>query len=230
MVIYLVCYDLGIPSSEQEDQIAYWLEFLNSTLLHSASTTGKCSIIIVGLGADKPNSTLTAGSTISILNTSWKWRWPQLPLYEHIFAVSSLQSTSSVQLLLKAINNKCNAIFQQHAIGIPSRYRTLMLAIKSESDNRVDVFSVDDLFNKFPMGMDPVAFLRALQYLHAIGRVVLLKDNLVCTNPSQIPKIAAKFIAPAEVQMQFLHQQAEVQMLSQEHIGCLLKILPHDPR
>jgi hypothetical protein len=63
--------------------------------------------------------------------------------------------------------------------------------------------------------------IRALEYLHNTGHVVLLDRSTVCTNPSVIPKISAKFISSQE-----LRSRQAVTLVSDKHINCMLDI--HD--
>ncbi len=76
--------------------------------------------------------------------------------------------------------------------------------------------------------MDISSFKYALHYLYSIGHIVFLeKSGLVCTKPTMIPKLLAKFISPEEVQANLLSENPNVQILSEEQIGCILQI-KHD--
>jgi hypothetical protein len=79
--------------------------------------------------------------------------------------------------------------------------------------------------------MDERVMKRALQYFHAIGRVVMLDDNTVCTDPTIVPKIAAEFISPPEVRDKLLFSKGKVEILTEGNIKCLLNIKDeNDPR
>jgi hypothetical protein len=217
MVVYIVCFDLSVPSAEQQEQIEYWMDFLSSSLpfpSNPSQQNTKWSIILAGLRADRQVPfVLKTGPTVEKLS-SWKTHWPHLPISRQWFVISSTTSRESVQHLLKFLNGECDRIFKTHAIQIPSSYRALLHEIQRHKDYE-SLKSVSSLFERHPCGMTETNFQQALQYLHAIGRLVCLKNGLVCTDPTLVPKIAAKFVAPENVR----HY-----LLSIAEIGCILEI------
>jgi hypothetical protein len=52
---------------------------------------------------------------------------------------------------------------------------------------------------------------------------------MVCTSPTLVPTIAAKFISPEDVQMGLLKEATDtVQILDKTEVGCLLCIDAND--
>jgi hypothetical protein len=75
--------------------------------------------------------------------------------------------------------------------------------------------------------------LRALKHLHAIGQIVLFGDQKICTKPSVISQLMAKFISPTEVRNGlFLKSDKDpVNLLTKTNIDCILglnKSILHD--
>ena len=83
---------------------------------------------------------------------------------------------------------------------------------------------------KVEIGLDIAAFKLALKYLHSIGHIVFLQNGLVCTTPTIIPKLLAKFVSPIEVQNNLLGQNSNVQILTAEQIGVVLQIDSHNTK
>jgi hypothetical protein len=222
MVAYIVCFDLSQPPIEQMAQIEYWMDFLSSALcipLHTTKTTN-WTLILAGLRADQQQSDWTIGpNTNNII--SFCAKWPRLPIFPKWFVISSIKSRESVRLLLESVEMECDRIFQFHATEIPLSYRTLLLELQNCGDQRL-FFPIQSLYQSYPCGMDESTFHQALKYLHAIGRVVLLKNDQVCIDPMSIPKIAAKFIAPENVRLSLLNFNAPILTLAE--IGYLLEI------
>jgi hypothetical protein len=108
---------------------------LNSSLsLPLSPTSGsnsKWSIFIVGLRSDlQQNSSSLQQQYIP----SWKTKYSHLPLIDKLFIVSSFTATTSVQQLLHALETECSRIFNEHAIRIPSLYRSTLLKINNHPD------------------------------------------------------------------------------------------------
>lgn len=231
MVTYLVCFDLAASLQEQMDQVRYWMDFLNSSLPIPARSTSeadeKWTIILVGLRSDL----LAKGSSMlqqKHLN-AWRRKWPRLPIFSHMFMVSSIASVESVNCLLESVRMQCDKLFSKHCVLIPTSYRRILTSIQSPTDNVNDIngslLKKDELFQLHSFGMDASSFEVVLQYLHAIGRIVLLSNEIVCTNASMVPQIAAKFVSPEEVRMELLKKETEsVEILAEEEVGCLLGI------
>lgn len=241
MVIYVVCFDLSASLSDQFKQLLYWLEFLDSSLsVRHSSPLGPShhqdstwSILLAGLRADAPNSPLHPCDITSKFLLQWQHRWPHLPIKNELVAVSSLKSVASIKLILQLISDECKRIFDLHTMCIPTLYRNVLNFVQSTRvpQNNLQLFSrqqlVEGILESTPnVSIDSVQ--SAIQYLHAIGRLVLLPNGFVCTNPMLIPRIAAKFVSPREVQLDQL--QKEAYLLTDERIRCILGITPKQPR
>lgn len=225
-MVYLVCFDLGATIEEQANQITYWLSFLDSSLPLPSSTAvehnGKWTIFPVGLRSDLQQR--HPGNFQSDHIQSWKRTWPRLPIFDQIFNVSSFKSVESVSDLLNVVGIECNRIFNTHSVLIPSSYREVLAKLQSRPDDQC--FATErDLKQQIGKHMQVAFFDSALQYLHAIGRIVRFSNGLVCTNAAVAPKIVAKFVSPEDVRLRLLKQQSDnVQILSKAEVGCLLDI------
>lgn len=237
MVVYIVCYSLEDDAKEQQSQLTFWLEFLNSALpLASKLSSSKWKVMVVGLRSDSkhPTSEFTADDI-----AYWQNRFTRLPLYkEELFAISSTKSRESVTHLLCSVEFVCASIFQAHCMMIPSSYRRVLERIQSLPKEQ-HFYSPEGIHKMvtaattegsgdppFPT-LDQPAFLRAMRYFHAIGHVVLLDKNTVCINPTVIPKVAAKFISPEEVRRR-LFKKGDVALLNDRDIRCILRIEDKD--
>ncbi len=225
MVVYVVGYDLGASEEEQNKQIAFWLDFLNSSspirkdVRPRESTNWR--IILAGLQAD-----LLGNKFATVLDTpvAWQQRWQHLPLFDKRFQVSSKSSPKSVKLLLSEIENECNRIFISHTTRIPTAYNIIWDRITQHAAGKVTAtFRQDMLIKECSNGVSKEVFTSALQYLHAIGRIVLTPSGLVFTDPTKIPQIAAKFVSPKEVRGLLLKKEG-VEILEQKEVGILLCI------
>ncbi len=78
--------------------------------------------------------------------------------------------------------------------------------------------------------MDLSSFNYALRYLHAIGHIVFLQNGMVCTVPTMIPKLLAKFISPTDIQNHLLSDSSDVQILTEQQIGFVLQVNPSNNR
>ncbi len=241
MVLYVVCFDISKPVEDQVEQISYWLEFLSSALPFPPNTAdSKWSILLAGnslriyyrkiclsisgLKADLQHSSTSwqLGPTTSNLS-AWQRAWPNLPIFNKVCIASSKTSRESVKLLLQAIEVECNRILDSFAVQIPTSYRAVLYDIQSQSrPGSKALVPLKELFLKHSCGVDEPTFMQAVQYLHAIGRVVLLKSDLVCTDPTMVPKIAAKFVCPEQVRLNLLN--FDVPVLTIAEIGCLMDI------
>jgi hypothetical protein len=139
--------------------------------------------------------------------------------------------------LWQHIEKECQQIFDSCKIQIPALYHKMLTSIqqqnfKSPSNLHFStICEMHELLSVSSDEMDENEMKRALQYFHAIGRVVVLDDNTVCTDPTIIPKIAAEFISPTEVRNKLLLSKGKVEILSEGDIKCLLKIIDdNDPR
>lgn len=224
MVTYLVCFDLGAPLDEQTKQVAYWIDFLNSSLPIPSSSShedARWTIILIGLRSDlvKPSSPILNSDNIE----AWKRKWPHLPIYDQMFIVSSIESLKSVQTLLKSVEIECNRIFSKQPKIIPHIYKKVLESIQGHPTND-PLLTKDILFQHHSCGIEEDLFDQVLQYLNSVGRIILLNNNIVFISPPLASKIAAKFVAPEEVRQQLLKEQSQsVQILKREEIGCILK-------
>jgi hypothetical protein len=66
---------------------------------------------------------------------------------------------------------------------------------------------------------------RALDHLHAIGEIVLFREGRICTNPSSISHLMAKFISPEQVRNDLLWDyENQVVLLSKTDINSVLGV------
>ncbi len=203
-------------------------------------------VMLVGLKSDRKQATPITTDSIQ----SWQSRMPNLPLFQRLFEVSSLHSQVGVQELLDSVSAVCSQIFSRHAVLIPRSFRKLLHSIKNMTGTPSNPPSLSSLPSSPPLPSPPLqianltliskdnlhqllkdkcdmeisTFIRALHYLHSIGRIVFLQNGLVCTVPTMIPKLLAKFISPAEVQSQLLSSDPDVQILTEQQIGFVLHI------
>lgn len=236
MVIYVLCYNLQEDAETQLSQILYWLQFLNSALPHTdQASLSKWQIMIVGLRSDaKHPSTFINKQFIP----AWQKRFKRLPLYKkEIFSVSSLKSVDSVQHLLEKVDEECTRIFNSHALRIPSSYRKLLAWIQNnnkliqyqqqEEDQQTSqnyFCSIDELHTKYnSKTMTKEVMRRTLRYFHAIGHIVMINSDFVCTEPTIIPKIVANFISPDEVRIK-LFLKRNIEILDEDNVKCLLNV------
>lgn len=225
MVIYLLCFDLSLAKEIQIEQVSYWLTFLNSSLAHSAATSSKWTVFLVGLRSDKKKEALFGQRQLSV----WKHMFPTLPIYDQLFITSSVTSNESVQALLQEVKNECKRIFETHTVLIPSVYKQILHRIKAESnDEPSDVMT---LYEKYNCGLDLHGFKCVLSYLNTIGQVILLHNTIVFPNPTVAAKIAANFVSPKDVREQLLRNKvAKVELLSASEIGSMLLIRNNEER
>lgn len=228
MTSILVCFNLGLPADEQTQQISLWLDFLNSSLplppLPVSGKVPKWNITLVGVHSDEQQDFSITGNSQMI--SSWRRRWPRLPICSSLFTVSSLTSVESVQELLSFVESECGRIMDTHATQIPSSYKQFISTLQDFSKDQ-SLIHWEVLFNQFgpQIKMAKQAFKTMLLYLDAIGRVVWLPTGYVFTDPTIAPKIAAKFISPRDVRLALLKKAtANVQILDQTEIGSLLDI------
>ena len=225
MICIIVCFNLALPLAGQMQQITYWLDFLNSSLsLPPPLSIPKWKIILVGVRSDEQQDfSLTQNSN---LITTWKNIWPQLPISSTLFTTSSLKSAESVTNLFQFVEKECGQIFDHHATQIPSKYQKVLSKLQDIAKEN-DLIHWKDFHNKLEpeLQMGEAEFKTMLQYIKAIGRIVLLLTGFVFTDPTIAPKIAAKFVSPKEVRLALLKQEtAKVQILDETDIGCLLDI------
>lgn len=117
MVVYIVCYDLQAPPEEQQNQLKFWLAFLNSSLLPCTNKQKpKWKIIPVGLRKDACKSMYYTPQAAEMLEK----QWPTLPIHTHR-AISS-KNSEGVRELFQDVESVCNEIFKEYSVRIPSSY------------------------------------------------------------------------------------------------------------
>lgn len=234
MVLYILCYDLHQPRNVQLAQIAYWLDFLNSSLPISDSISSeKCCIILVGLRADIRNSS-SPQFTLEHLS-SWKQQWSRLPLFTQLFFISAETSGVDMKGLFEVVVRECGRMFTSYTIQIPTKYKKTLEQIQQYSlSNDESIFTARALFNAHGFGMEESTFSLMLQYFHEIGKIALLKEGLVCTDIQHIAKIAAKFISPEDVQAHLINkwdeESGDIRILSLDNVGFLLGVPAHQAK
>lgn len=196
MIIYTLCFDLGVSQRKQIEQVSYWLNFLNSALPlppHQPSTDSNMVIIPVGLRAD------LAQNLENCLQNShlqvWKKKWNRLPLYNQLYHLSSFKLKEKLREFLQVVERVCENIFEVHSKEIPTIYKNLLHSIHQTSDIVIDK---KILFQQLgiPMEMEENVFENALSYFHSIGRIVVLTNGFIFTKPTSVSQITAKFISP----------------------------------
>lgn len=144
---------------------------------------------------------------------------------EKIFHISTLKNPKSIKSLLKEIKLHCTTLLDKYTNNIPTSYQLLLEDITSvDCHNHIMTLQT---FKDSPKGKnwtsDPDLLMRALHHLHSIGQIVLFGDQLVCTDPSSISRIMAKFISPAKVRYSLLKRDHEnVSLLTETNIVCIL--------
>ena len=187
-MVYIVCYDLSASLEDRNEQVAYWLNLLNSTFITPPSDLWR--VFIVGTKLDKYTDFQLPISTISSL----KAEWPYLPLHDQHFCISSC-NMSGVRDLLQALEQTCS-ILRHHLLLIPSSYKSILQSLKVETGfihNLYELVCFRD--------MTSYQFWIALKYLHAIGELAMTRDlyrDTICTSPTWILKQAHKFFESQE--------------------------------
>jgi hypothetical protein len=209
MVVYVMCFDSSDPPVIQNQQIKYWLDFLQSTLVISPESQSKSSVVIVGTKSDNCKNLVPPDSI-----QSWRVMWSQLPIHNQQFSVSA-HKNQGIHKFLNELERICNNIFDHHSLHIPQICKTLLEHFQSLPSEQfiVPISQIPDM----------PQFKTAIKYLHAIGQVILLKNDLICIKPHLIPKITAQFVSPKDVRDKLLVTHG-VEILDKSHIGALLEI------
>lgn len=231
MILYLVCFDLARPLEEQIQQISYWLDFLHSSLPlppPPVLPNSNWGILLVGLRADMQDPYSSKIQLADIL--TWQRMYPRLSiLNQKVFAVSAFTSEESVSQLLHTVDLVCDNIFSQHAVEIPSTFRSTLQNIQNNPPpSDLSLVAEDVLYAEHGTAMDREVFSTLIQYFHEIGHIVRLQGGLVCTDPQSIPKLAAQFVSPESVRIALLKER--VQILTEQDIGYILKVDNTSPR
>jgi hypothetical protein len=93
---------------------------------------------------------------------------------------------------------------------IPTSYRSILQDLRDPSSSCTA--QLNQLFERYPHGLTLSDFYVALEYLHTIGKIVLLKEKknkqdkkeeggLVYPDANVVSAITANFVSPKEVRM-----------------------------
>jgi hypothetical protein len=112
----------------------------------------------------------------------------------------------------------------------PISYRNILQDLRDTSSSHTA--QLDQLFKHYPHGLTLSDFCIALEYLHAIGKIVLLKKKknktdgggLVYPDTNMASAITANFISPQEVWMKLRQKYGGVEILDKDQVGFLLNI------
>jgi hypothetical protein len=220
MVAYLICFDLSKPLDEQCEQLGFWFNFLNSALpLPESNITfnDKWVIIPVGLKLDCKESPEQQFNFLE----AWTQQFPRLPILPQLFHVSAITSEASVMQLKVAIEEQCGRIFSKYTAMIPTAYRKILQELQSLHEH--SSIHQDKIVKQYSGKLQEDDFRVALKYLHAIGRIVVLKSGRVYPDARIATQTVAKFVSPAEVRRSLLIPD-QVQILDQDQVGYLLNI------
>jgi hypothetical protein len=223
--VYLACFDLAENSQSQITQITYWLDFLHSILGSSAQSNSKWKVILVGTRADCHNSKQPYLSPD--LTQKWQKIWPHLPLHDKMFFTSK-HDTSSFSRLLELVKHESQALMS--TMKVPKSFLFILKTIQTlqKAENHYNsITHIRDLPIHYTKGKN---LMPALQYLHAIGSIVLVGD-LICTDPSVISRVMANFISPESVQQTLPHvRHKRVEILSSDQVGKILMMEEYNPK
>lgn len=221
MVLYLVCYDLAASRKEQFKQIYSWLAYLHSLLSSQSEIKDKWKVIVVGTCSDLQQE----GQDIN--NTElFQSFFPSLPLYNHVFHITILDSLS-ISTLFTVIARECTSIMNKHSIKVLSEYRYLLDIIRS-IPSPTHILHKSTILEHYTAerwkdGKNIVE--GGISFLHSIGEIVKFGDESVCVDPSAISKIMAKFIAPPVMRKDALltgNSQKNQVILSLRQISSIL--------
>ena len=228
-----MCFDLSKDTPERYDQIAYWLNYLHSLLSPPPSTSKevmelfkkKWKVVLVGVKADlEPSSLKSNGSTFSSSLTIWQHTWNSLPLHNQVF-LTSKNNSLSIKRLWKAVQIECNGILEQFTKQIPRSYLALLNHLQLTTKSMERPF----LCIKDVLGLPDHLLMPALRYLHSVGDIVLMQDE-VCTDPSYVARLLAKFICPESIRQSLLISSGKVDVLTQDQVGTMLSMTKDDPQ
>lgn len=190
-----MCYDLAAPVDDQRRQIHYWLRYLNSFFDKGSSDsdqTAKWKVLIVGMRAD-----LQRGEPIATTD-NWQRSFPTLPIHDKNFQVSA-KNERTLGELFETMQLQCKKVMDL-AEMTPKYFRELLHYMRS-IEAPANIIHEEKIVG-VRWSKDLVEC--ALKYLHDVGEIVRFTDGRICTRPSVIPKIMAKFISPEEVRNQLL--------------------------
>lgn len=198
MVLYTICYDLNSSSVEQNKQVQYWLSYLNSILCNAkpipaTHAAAKWRILLVGTRSD-----IASSPTPCIDIASYRKAFPVLPIYHSLFAISTLKDKEQSHFgeLCETIQSECRRILDTHSKQVPCTHKDLLELLQSSPHHIIKENEIPKLHKRW--GKDKNTLEASLDHLHSIGEIVRFTEGRVCTKPSIISQILAKFIAPED--------------------------------
>lgn len=206
MTVYLLCYDL---QQEVDDQISYWLQYLNVLLLqveHTSQHPQSFKIFIVGLRADGCSD--KQSSKASLFVNSWRSRVPNLIIHDKTFQLSAHTDYEKLESLANELGTQFNILFESHAKQVPVVYQRHIETVHYSNWKDESTSYYGD---------------NAGYYLHSIGKVVYLANRYL--NPEEIASNLAKFISPKSVRYRLLTRDhgTTQSMLTRKEIGAVLE-------
>ena len=220
-MVYLVCFDLSEDTQGQMDQIKYWLDFLHS-FLGSTPSQSKWKLILIGTRSDLNKSKQSIASANPI--PKWQQTWPNLPLHPDIL-ITSKTNKSSIDHILEVVKHECKAIMS--TTKVPTKYLAFLKAIHAQvKSQRHPITHLIDLQKIYP----EKELMPTLKYLHAVGSIVMV-EGIICTDPTSISDMMAKFISPESVQLTLPHVcNNKVEILTSDQVGKVLMMQGDDPK
>lgn len=222
-----MCFDLSDELQGQINQIKYWLDYLNSFFCINSETSQKSKwrVILVGTRADlslQANSQpLVAANPI----LQWQQTWASLPLHHEIIFTSQT-STSSIDYLLDVVKLTCKEIMSKFATQVPTGFVSILKVLQLHTQSGRPFIRVDKLDQLIPNNQHLQV---GLQYLHAVGDIVMLPNGLICTDPSYVSQLMSNFISPESVQVTLPHiMSGKVEILTSDQVGKVLLMTKDD--
>ena len=178
----------------------------------------------MGVKADREPPSLKSNASVFASSIStWQRTWSSLPLHNHVFLTSKFNS-SSIKELWKAVELECKDIMAMFTKQTPSAYVALLKLLCSTTKAMARPF----LRIKDIAGLPDHQLMPALRYLHSVGDIVMMQDE-ICTNPSHVAQLMAKFICPDSVRTSLLISTGKVDTLTPDQVGTLLCLKEDDP-
>lgn len=203
-----------------------WLRYLNSLLCTRElekdpssfdHTEAKWRVIVAGMKAD-----IQKGTPFTSTN-AWQRAFPAIPIQDEIFQVSTLTNEKTAKELFDAMALQCKQVMDLSLKLIPKSYRELLIIIRgfNTTTNIIHVEDIRSVHKKW----DKDLVERALRHLHDVGEIVRFTGGRICTRPSAISRIMAKFISPQEVRdALFYDEESEVTLLTKTDIDNILGV------
>lgn len=225
MVLYLVCFNLADPLSEQRKWIDYWLGYLHSLLcatsqpIPSDHALSKWRVILVGTKADRASTSILVPTVASALANSlasiaeesnaldvaiWKRKYSSLPIINEVFPISIIQGGDNLMSsrLVSEIKEQVTCILDNHSTLVPYVHHDLWTVLKEINNPFISVESIRHIHKRWS---DPTVLYPSLEYLHSIGEILLFGGGTkVCTQPLKISQGISKFITHTHQQTSYL--------------------------